>query len=857
MKKKIQNQPCKSIPGPLCSDPKNGNLVDIADSGSLHEYLVSLHETYGPISAFWWGERYVVSILSPEYFKKVNHLSNRPGELFSLFKPLISEKSIQYANDEDIKNRRSLYDPPYSHSSCQHYYEILQKIADEMAEKWKNLAENDCLDLTSECITAACLSITRTSFDEEQFKNYELCWDECERFLIEPFPAADTDRYKAFMKAKEEMLAIVQNIVDAKRANVRTSSEANFLETITEAEIYSDQILADSLTYMIGGFHTSGFLLTWMIYFLCLNPEIQDRVYDEMIEVLDDEPLTPACASQLIYTKQVIDESLRCSVLAPWAARYSDEDLEIDDYVVPKQTPIITALGVSLQNENYYPEPEKFDPDRFSPEKIKSRPSLAFQPFGFAGKRICPGYRFAYVEMYVFASVLFRKFKFHLAPGQAEVHKVYGLVTKPIVFHHWSDFNQSHHSTISVLFIYNNTRDGARNVDNSDFMRNGDFLPTRFQAQQDAVNLVSHAKTRANPENNVGLLTLAKLVSFYWCCTEVLVTLTPDAGRLLSKLHQVQPSGNINLITAMRIAHLVLKHRQGRNHKMRIVAFVGSPIEGDDKELVKLAKRLKKEKVNVDVISFGEDVVNSDKLTSFVNALNGKDGTGSHLVTIPLGPHLIDALVSSPVVQFGEGGSSVGLASGSGFEFGVDPNEDPELALALRVSMEEQRLRQEEETRKESAKPAEGTVEKPVTDDAKGSIFNSRGSEDALLEQALALSVGENTVSNSGVSNTTSGAPDFGSMTEEEQIAYAMQMSLQAQEEPMETEESATESSKKKGSGAESEDLSDVMRDPEFITSVLENLDGVDPNSEAVRSAINSLTQTHDDSKKNDKEEKK
>lgn len=49
-------------------------------------------------------------------------------------------------------------------------------------------------------------------------------------------------------------------------------------------------------------------------------------------------------------------------------------------------------------------------------------------------------------------------------------------------------------------------------VDNSEYMRNGDFLPTRLQAQQDAVNIVCHSKTRSNPENNVGLITLAKYV---------------------------------------------------------------------------------------------------------------------------------------------------------------------------------------------------------------------------------------------------------------------------------------------------------------------------------------------------------
>lgn len=105
---------------------------------------------------------------------------------------------------------------------------------------------------------------------------------------------------------------------------------------------------------------------------------------------------------------------------------------------------------------------------------------------------------------------------------------------------------------------------------------------------------------------------------------EVLATLTSDVGRILSKLHQVQPDGNINLHTGIRIAHLALKHRQGKNHKMRIVAFVGSPVIAEEKELVKLAKKLKKEKVNVDLISFGEDHANTDVLTCFINTLNGK-----------------------------------------------------------------------------------------------------------------------------------------------------------------------------------------------------------------------------------------
>ncbi|KAM9434953.1 26S proteasome non-ATPase regulatory subunit 4a [Clarias gariepinus] len=364
-------------------------------------------------------------------------------------------------------------------------------------------------------------------------------------------------------------------------------------------------------------------------------------------------------------------------------------------------------------------------------------------------------------------------------------------------------------------------------VDNSEYMRNGDFLPTRLQAQQDAVNIVCHSKTRSNPENNVGLITMANNC-------EVLTTLTPDTGRILSKLHAVQPRGKISFCTGIRVAHLALKHRQGKNHKMRIIAFVGSPVEDNEKDLVKLAKRLKKEKVNVDVINFGEEEVNTEKLTAFVNTLNGKEGTGSHLVTVPPGPSLADALLSSPILA-GEGGTMMGLGA-SDFEFGVDPSADPELALALRVSMEEQRQRQEEEARRAAAQSAaEAGITSPTADE----------SEEALLKMSVSQP-------ETGVTSL----PDFSSMTEDEQIAYAMQMSLAGGEfgesmdtgAPMDTAESAKE-----------EDDYDVMQDPEFLQSVLENLPGVDPNNEAIRNAMGSLASqsgTKPDGKK-DEEKKK
>jgi len=373
-------------------------------------------------------------------------------------------------------------------------------------------------------------------------------------------------------------------------------------------------------------------------------------------------------------------------------------------------------------------------------------------------------------------------------------------------------------------------------VDNSEFMRNGDFLPTRIQAQQDAVSLITHSKTRSNPESNVALMTLSGL--------EVLVTLTTDTGKILAKLHQVAPSGDLKLIPGIKIAHLVLKHRQGKNHKTRIVAFIGSPIEAEEKELIKLAKKLKKEKVNIDIVNFGEDDSNTEILNKFIETINGKEGTSSHLVTVPPGPHLSDALVSSAIVQGEDGSGGVAAAGGGGFEFGVDPNDDPELALALRVSMEEQRARQQAETGPETApdKPAEPAEAAP-----------DASNEEALLQRALAMSMdtgeSEESVTPPVTSVRASQPRDLASMTEEEQIAYAMQMSMadmpgdeeQGNEEEMDVDDKDA-------------DYSEVMNDPAFLQSVLQNLPGVDPESEAVRSAMGAI---QEDKENKDKEKKK
>jgi hypothetical protein len=112
-------------------------------------------------------------------------------------------------------------------------------------------------------------------------------------------------------------------------------------------------------------------------------------------------------------------------------------------------------------------------------------------------------------------------------------------------------------------------------IDNSEWTRSGDYAPTRFQAQTDAVNLLAGAKTQANPENTVGVLTMAGKTP------RVLVTPTPDLGKVLNSMTDIPVEGETNISASVQIAQLALKHRQNKNQRQRIVIFCGSPVKED------------------------------------------------------------------------------------------------------------------------------------------------------------------------------------------------------------------------------------------------------------------------------------
>jgi len=293
-------------------------------------------------------------------------------------------------------------------------------------------------------------------------------------------------------------------------------------------------------------------------------------------------------------------------------------------------------------------------------------------------------------------------------------------------------------------------------VDNSEWTRNGDFKPSRFEGQQDAANLICDAKTQQNPESTLGMMTMAGKRP------EIFLTQTNDIGRLLSTIQKMPISGYVDLSRAIKIAQLSLKHRQNKNQKQRIVAFVGSPIEGlDDREMTKLGKQLRKNDVAIDIINFGHPE-NIPLLTALVDNCN-KSGN-SHLIDVQYGMNIADTIITSPIVAYDAGydmpaegaeGGAQPSAEGAGGRFaeygGIDPNLDPELAMAIRISLEEAKNEgtKPADAAKSEAKPTEGATKtgdaemKPEGQPAGGDeeMGNEEEDYEALLEEAKRLSM--------------------------------------------------------------------------------------------------------------------
>ena len=350
--------------------------------------------------------------------------------------------------------------------------------------------------------------------------------------------------------------------------------------------------------------------------------------------------------------------------------------------------------------------------------------------------------------------------------------------------------------------------------------------------------------------------------------------------------HGAKLGGETNLSAGLQVAGLALKHRQNKNQRQRIVVFVGSPVKEEEAALVKLGKKLKKNSVAVDIVNFGEEAENTQKLEALLNAVNSDDN--SHLVTVPPGPHVLsDILLSSPIVQGedGGGGGGGGMPTGGGganegfAEFGVDPTLDPEFAWALRVSMEEERQRQANEAAKAGGEGAAASSEAeggaasssdaPMAEAAAGASGEEGVDEAALLEAAIAMSLPDASLTTpaAAVPAVTPGAPEHGAAVAVTQPTPAVPTDVAMGEAADEDDEAmqlalamsmSQEPAATAAQPAAGSDMTAAMfQDPSFVQSVLGSLPGVDPNDPRIQSVLNAMPQSPPDGEKKEGDDKK
>jgi cytochrome P450 len=177
------------------------------------------------------------------------------------------------------------------------------------------------------------------------------------------------------------------------------------------------QLLRDELlTMFLAGHETTSHALSWTFYLLSQHPEAEARLAAELDEVLAGRPPTLADLPRLAYLDRVLSEAMRIYPPAPVISRTAIEDTEIGGYTLPAGAELIIWLYWTHRDPRWFPEPERFDPDRFAPE-APPLPRGAYLPFG-GGTRICIGKEFALMEARLVLATVAQRFRLRLEPGQ-------------------------------------------------------------------------------------------------------------------------------------------------------------------------------------------------------------------------------------------------------------------------------------------------------------------------------------------------------------------------------------------------------------------------------------------------------
>jgi cytochrome P450 len=232
-------------------------------------------------------------------------------------------------------------------------------------------------------------------------------------------PTAENRR---FAKAKGVLDKIVLDLIEARR---REPSPRNDLlgmllaaqDEETGLGMSDAQLKDEVLTLLLAGHDTVGAALSWTWYLLAGHPEIQEQVFDEVRGQVGDRAPTVADLPGLPLTRAAFEEAMRLYPPAPGMPRQAIGPDEIGGCVIPRKSHVMVCQWITHRHPEFWPDPERFDPERFLPGHSEGRPKFAYFPFG-GGPRSCIGNHFAMMEAVLILAAIVRRFRVELMPGQ-------------------------------------------------------------------------------------------------------------------------------------------------------------------------------------------------------------------------------------------------------------------------------------------------------------------------------------------------------------------------------------------------------------------------------------------------------
>ncbi|XP_020607814.1 cytochrome P450 3A41-like [Orbicella faveolata] len=437
------------IPGPP-PWPFVGNLPEISKKPG-QPFLVEkeLAEKYGRVFGYYLGRipAYMISdvdLLKQILVKEFSKFPNRPLANFG-GQGMSSRKGLLQLEDEDWRRIRTTITPTFSavklkqiapliHQSCDTLCKKLEKIAQsgEKVDMWRTYGK-----FTMEVILASAFGVQvgiQTSDDELYTSNAEKLFQQPGfSFVLMVFPfmrpvlqlvtslffhssATEAAASAAFiMKAAEEVLHL--------RRESGVSQRKDLLELMLRAEVTDkdgkhvsklsdDEVLAQSFTFILAGYETTSNALAYTTYCLALNPEVQEKLIEEIDEAVGDkETADYETVQNLEYLDMVLCEALRLYPPAFRFGRICSESCTLNGVHFLKDTMAIVPVYHLHRDPEYWPDPETFDPERFSPEAKQKRSPYCYLPFG-TGPRSCIGMRFALIEAKLALVHLLKRFTF-------------------------------------------------------------------------------------------------------------------------------------------------------------------------------------------------------------------------------------------------------------------------------------------------------------------------------------------------------------------------------------------------------------------------------------------------------------